>query len=346
MIRFALFGLALALAAGPAPADEARTRLVAEVATAANGFLAALPTDKRAAAKLPFQGRDRTTWRYTPGSRAGLPLQDMTPAQREAAHGLLRSFLSAEGYLKVQSIIALEVVLRELEGSRERDPERYWFAVFGDPGQESPWGVRVEGHHVSLHLAVIKGQFVSSTPAFLGANPAEIRSGARKGQRALAAEEDTARALLDSLTPEQRREAVVDGSPYGDIVTRNQSKANPLDAQGVGFASLTAPQQKLVLAIIELYAGTIKPELAEERLAKIRRAGLDGLRFAWAGATARGRPHYYRVQGPTFLIEFDNSGGNHIHTVWRDFEGDFGRDLLREHYGTHSHVDGQHVPRR
>jgi hypothetical protein len=344
--RLAIGFVSLALAAGPAPADEARMRLVAEVAAAANGFLGALPPEKRALARLPFDGRDRTNWRYTPGSRAGLPLQEMTAAQREGAHGLLRSFLSADGYLKVQSIIALEVVLRELEGWSERDPERYWFAVFGEPGPQAPWGVRVEGHHVSLHLAVIKGQFVSSTPTFLGANPGEIRSGARKGHRTLAAEEDSARALLDSLTPEQRRAAIVDGSPYGDIVTRNRSKANPLDALGVAFASLTPQQQKLALAIIELYAGTMKPKLAEERLARIRGAGLDGIRFAWAGATARGRPHYYRVQGPTFLIEFDNSGGNHIHTVWRDFEGDFGRDLLREHHGTHSHVDGQHVPRR
>jgi len=337
----------VALVAGPASADEARTRLIAEVAAAANGFLGALPPEKRAAAQLPFAGRDRTSWRYTPGSRAGLPLQDLTPAQRAAAQRLLQSFLSAAGYLKVQSIIALEVVLRELEGWSERDPDRYWFAVFGDPGSaESPWGVRVEGHHVSLHVAVIKGRFVSSTPTFLGANPAEVRSGPKKGERALAAEEDVARALLGSLTAEQRREAIVDASPYGDIATRNQSKANPLDAQGVAFASLSGEQRKLVLALVELYAGTMQPKLAEERLAKIRRAGLDGLRFAWAGATERGRPHYYRLQGPTFLIEFDNSGGNHIHTVWRDFEGDFGRDLLREHHGIHSHVDGRHAPRR
>jgi hypothetical protein len=196
-----------------------------------------------------------------------------------------------------------------------------------------------------VHLAVIKGDLVSATPTFLGANPAELRTGPRKGQRALGAEEDAGRALLDSLSPEQRRTAIVDGSPYGDIVTRNQSRANPLDAQGVTFANLSAPQRERLLAIIELYAGTLKPKLAEERLARIRHAGLDGIRFAWAGATARGRPHYYRVQGPTFLIELDNSGGNHIHSVWRDFEGDFGRDLLREHYGRHSHVGGRHVPR-
>jgi hypothetical protein len=267
------------------------------------------------------------------GGEIEMPLQEMFPAQREAAQSVLRSFLSSEGYLKVQSIIALEVVLRELERWDERDPERYWFLVFGDPGSESPWGVRVEGHHVSLHLAVIKGRFVSSTPTFLGANPAEVRSGPKKGSRALAAEEDTARTLLESLDAEQRRAAIVDEAPYGDIVSRNRSKADPVEARGLAFARLTPPQQKQLLALVEVYAGTMKPKLAEERLAKIRAKGLDEVRFAWAGSTARGRPHYYRVQGPTFLIEFDNSGGNHIHSVWRDFEGDFGRDVLREHYG-------------
>jgi hypothetical protein len=332
------------LVAFSAPLDEERTRLTTEVARAANEFLAALPEDRRLAAKLRFQSRERTNWRYTPGSRSGLPLQDMASQQREAAQALLKSFLSAEGYLKVQSIIALELVLRELEGWDERSPERYWFAVFGEPGGQSPWGVRVEGHHVSLHLAVIKGRFVSSTPTFLGANPAEIERGPKKGQRALAAEEDSGRALLDSLGPEQRREAIVDASPYGDIVSRNRSKADPLDGRGIAFSALSAQQQKLVLAVIELYAGTMKPVLAEERLSRIRATGLAGIRFAWAGATARGRPHYYRIQGPTFLIELDNSGGNHIHSVWRDFEGDFGRDLLREHYGASAHIDGRHMP--
>ena len=344
MVAVAL--LAFAIPASPALGDEARERLIAEVAKAANGFLASLPEDRRPAAKAAFQSRDRTTWRYTPGGRPGMPMQEMSPAQREAAQALLRSFLSSEGYLKVQSIIALEAVLRELERWDERDPERYWFLVFGEPGTESPWGVRVEGHHVSLHLAVIKGRFVSSTPTFLGANPAEVRSGPKKGSRALAAEEDAARALLDSLDAAQRGEAIVDDSPYGDIVSRNRSKADRLEARGIAFAKLSSPQQTQLLALIEGYASTMKPKLAEERLAKIRAAGLDGIRFAWAGPTARGRPHYYRVQGPTFLIEFDNSGGNHIHTVWRDFEGDFGRDLLKEHYGTSAHVGGRHVPRR
>jgi hypothetical protein len=347
MIRqlFCSLAIAGAFAAPPAAADEARERLIADVAKAANGFLASLPEDRRLGAKAAFQSRDRTTWRYTPGGRPGMPLQEMSPAQREAARALLASFLSSEGYLKVQSVIALEIVLRETERWDERDPERYWFLVFGDPGGESPWGVRVEGHHVSLHLAVIKGRFVSSTPTFLGANPAEVRSGPKRGSRALAAEEDVARTLLESLTAAQRGEAVVDEAPYGDIVGRNRTRAEPLDGRGVVFAKLTPAQQKQLLALIEVYAGTMKPKLAEERLARIRAAGLDGIRFAWAGPVARGRPHYYRVQGPTFLIEFDNSGGNHVHSVWRDFEGDFGRDLLREHYGSTAHVGGKHVPR-
>ena len=345
MSLFRALFLAAAVAASPAAADEARDRLIADVAKAANAFLAALPEDRRLGAKAAFQSRDRTTWRYTPGSRPGLPLQDMSPAQRAAAQALLASFLSADGYLKVQSIIALEVVLREMERWDERNPERYWFLVFGDPGTESPWGVRVEGHHVSLHLAVIKGKFVASTPTFLGANPAEVRSGPKKGSRALAAEEDVARTLLDSLSGAQAAEAIINESPYGDIVTRNRSKADPLEGRGIAFGKLAPPQQQQLLALIELYANTMKPKLAEERLAKIRAAGLDGIRFAWAGPVARGAPHYYRVQGPTFLIEFDNSGGNHIHTVWRDFEGDFGRDLLREHYGSTAHVGGRHVPR-
>jgi hypothetical protein len=333
------------VAAPHASADEARERLIAEVAKASNAFLAALSEDRRLGAKAAFQGRDRTTWRYTPGSRPGMPLQEMSPAQREAAQAVLRSFLSGDGYLKVQSIIALEVVLREIERWDERDPERYWFLVFGEPGGEAPWGVRVEGHHVSLHVTVVKGRFVSSTPTFLGANPAEVRSGLKKGSRALAVEEDTARTLLESLNAAQRAEAIVDEAPYGDIVSRNRTKADPLDGRGVAYAKLAPPQQKQLLAVIEVYANTLKPKLAEERLAKLRAKGLDGVRFAWAGPTARGRPHYYRVQGPTFLIEFDNSGSNHVHSVWRDFEGDFGRDLLREHYGTSAHVGGRHVPR-
>jgi Protein of unknown function (DUF3500) len=345
MSLFRALLLAAAVAASPAAADEARDRLIADVAKAANAFLAALPEDRRLGARAAFQSRDRTTWRYTPGSRPGLPLQDMSPAQRAAAQALLASFLSADGYLKVQSIIALEVVLREVERWDERNPERYWFLVFGDPGKDSPWGVRVEGHHVSLHLAVIKDRFVSSTPTFLGANPAEVRSGPRKGSRALAAEEDVARTLLDSLSGAQAAEAIINESPYGDIVTRNRSKADPLEGRGIAFGKLTPAQQKQLLALLEVYANTMKPKLAEERLAKARAAGLDGIRFAWAGPVARGAPHYYRVQGPTFLVEFDNSGGNHIHTVWRDFEGDFGRDLLREHYGTSAHVGGRHVPR-
>jgi hypothetical protein len=334
------------LAANDGRADEARARLIAEVAQSARALVAALPPERQAAARLPFQGSERTSWRYTPGDRAGLALKDMSPAQREAAHALLQSFLSANGYLKVQAIIALESVLRELEGRSDRDPGRYWFAVFGEPGGDAPWGLRVEGHHVSLHLTVVKGRFLAATPTFLGANPAEVRAGPRKGERALRDEEEAGRALLASLTPAQRREAIVGTGTYGDIATGNASRADVLEQAGIAFAQLSVPQQQLLLGLIELHAATMKTPIAAERLARIRAAGLEGIRFAWAGSTERGRGHYFRVQGPTFLIEFDNSGGDHIHTVWRDFNGDFGRDLLREHYGTAAHAGGRQEPRR
>lgn len=205
----------------------------------------------------------------------------------------------------------------------------------------------MEGHHVSLHLTVAKGRIASSTPTFLGANPAEVRAGPRRGERVLRAEEDHARALLDALTPAQRREAVVSTGTYGDIVTRNGSRVEPLEQAGVAYAALAPAQRQQLLGLIELHASTMKQPLAAARLDRIRAAGLDGIRFAWVGSTERGRGHYYRIQGPTFLIEFDNSGGNHVHTVWRDFAGDFGRDVLREHYGTSAHAaDGRHVPRR
>ena len=172
------------------------------------------------------------------------------------------------------------------------------------------------------------------TPSFFGANPATVAKGPRKGLRALAAEEDEARALLGSLTEEQRREAVFDTRTYGDIVTTNAEKVDPLNPVGIPASRLNERQRAQLVKLVEVYARTFEPGLAEARMLRVREGGVENIRFGWAGATERGRPHYYRVQGPLFLIEYDASqdDGNHIHTVWRDFKGDFGRDLLRQHY--------------
>jgi hypothetical protein len=233
-------------------------------------------------------------------------------------------------------VIALEIALRELESNPMRDHTDYAFAIYGEPDPAKPWGWRIEGHHLSLHFTLDGARVASSLPQFVGANPTEvprdIPSGPRTGQRALREQEDRALKLFGSLNPLQRTAAIIAAEPYGDIVTKNAAKVDPLTPQGVGFEQLDRAQQAELLRVIGAFAGIVEPALAEQRLQRVRAGGLDQIRFAWAGGQTRGRPYYFRVQGPGFLIELDNSGGNHIHSVWRDFQGDWGRDVLGEHY--------------
>lgn len=208
--------------------------------------------------------------------------------------------------------------------------------MFGTPGAKGAWGWRVEGHHISLRFTIADGAVsrnLASTPMFLGANPAEVRDGDKKGLRVLGDEEDAARALVMALSADQQKQAIINAVAPTDIVTMNKNDIAPLPDQGVTFASLQPAQQALLTRLIEVYTSTMEADVAAERLAKIKAAGMDKVRFAWAGETEKGKKHYYSIQGPTFLVEYDNTqnNGNHIHSVWRDFNGDFGRDLLREH---------------
>ena len=205
--------------------------------------------------------------------------------------------------------------------------------MFGTPSPRGGWGWRVEGHHVSLSVTVVNGSFVATSPMFFGTNPAEVRDGAKKGLRILGAEEDTARALLTSLDASQRATAVINAAAPNDIATMNTLTINPLTPPGIAAAALTPPQREQLMRLVEVYTSSMAADLAADRLSRIRAAGLEKITFAWAGEAERGKRHYYRVQGPTFLIEFDNTqnDANHVHSVWRDFQGDFGRDLLREH---------------
>jgi len=350
MRRLAVLRLAIAvtiIASSLAAATLASQRSAAAMAKAAAGFVTSLSADQRAKAVLPFASEDRLRWHFVPNEmfpRQGLMIKDMTEAQRRLAHDLLRTGLSARGYQKVTAIIELEDVLKVLEagGRFPRNKEDYLFTVFGTPGPTGAWGWRVEGHHISLRFTIAGGAAtgsLASTPMFLGSNPAEIRNGDKKGLRVLAEEEDAGRALVTALTPEQRTQAIINAAAPNDILTMNRTDIAPLPDEGVTYASLPAAQQALLMRVIEVYAATMEADIAAERLAKITAAGLGTIRFAWAGGTARGEKHYYRVQGPTFLIEFDNTqnDGNHIHSVWRDFNGDFGRDLLREHLKAVAH---------
>ncbi len=315
--------------AHPSAAAASRMRQAAE------NVLAALPEAARARVQREFSDPDRLDWHFTPRSRNGVAFKELDGKGRDAIHALLRQALSAGGYRKAVNIIELEIVLREIETfGLMRDPERYHLTIYGKPDPRAAWGWRFEGHHLSLNFTLAGERLAADTPSFLGANPAEVRKGARKGLRVLAAEEDEARALLAMLSEEQRREAVFDSRTYGDIITGNAQKAEPLEAKGLLAARMDERQRAQLMKLVEVYASTFEPGLAQARLARVREGGVENIRFGWAGATARGARHYYRVQGPLFLIEYDASqnDGNHIHTVWRDFNGDFGRDLLKLHY--------------
>lgn len=332
VLMLVVIGMAIGPVRAATPADE--------MAQAAEGFLGTLDASARAKAQLAFDAEERFNWHFVPRPRAGLPLKQMSEPQQQAAMRLLRAGLSEKGYTKTEAIRALETVLAEIEQNPvRRDPELYYVTVFGQPAPKGTWGWRFEGHHVSLNWTLVGGASIASTPQFFGSNPAEVRSGPKKGARALAAEEDLARALLGSLTESQRSRAVLSPAAPDDILTSNSRKAAMQEDRGVSYAELSEEQRGLLLAVIDEYASAQPRALAEGRVERLRAAGLEKIRFAWMGGLNRGERHYYRLQGPTFLIEYDNTqnDANHVHAVWRDFDGDFGVDLLEEHYRNSAH---------
>ena len=323
----------------------ASEKTASTMATAAQKWLASLTPEQREQAALAFEAPDRTSWHYVPNEmfpRKGVTLGTMTDQQKALARDLLKTGLSQRGVLTTEQIMELEKVLQTIEGEKRRfarDPAAYAMAVFGTPGKTEPWGWRLVGHHIGVHFTIAEGRTVSSAPTFFGSNPAEVREGPQKGQRTLGLEEDAARALLDALDPAERTTAILQDTAPNEMLTENRSAVDPLNPIGLKASAMTPPQRDRLVKLIEVYTAFVAPDLATERMQKIRKAGIENIAFAWAGETERGKKHYYRVQGPTFLIEYDNSqnNGNHIHSVWRDFNGDFGRDLLREHLQQYPH---------
>jgi hypothetical protein len=335
----------LAAIAGMRAADKAP----AAMSAAATRFLSSLTPDQKAKATFPLDSEERLRWHYIPTGpppgfpRNGLTLREMSAAQQNLARELLKTGLSARGYLTAAAIMDLEDVLRVIEQARggggNRDPLGYFVSVFGAPAANGTWGWRVDGHHVSLHFTIVNGDITVSTPTFFGTNPAEVRDGPKKGLRILADQEDTARALVTSLSDAQRAKAVITRDAPGDILTTNRYPIDPLTPSGIASPDLTAPQREQLMKIVDVYTSAMTDEIAARRTARLRAAGVEKIAFAWAGELERGRKHYYRVQGPTFLIEFDNTqnDANHVHSVWRDFAGDFGRDVLRAHLSSGEH---------
>ena len=271
-----------------------------------------------------------------PKARKGLPLKEMSSAQKKLAHALLNSGLSQRGYAQAVTIMSLDQILAELEQGKGpvRDPDLYYFTIFGKPGVEEAWGWRVEGHHLSLNFVVHGDEVLAATPAFFGSNPGEVREGPRKGLRVLGQEETLGRQFVDSLNDDQKKTAIIATTAPQEIITKNDRKAQLLEPPGLPASQMTAGQKAALLNLIKDYAFRHRAEVAEGDLKKIEAAGLDEVHFAWAGSLGPGQGHYYRIQGPTFLLEYDNTqnNANHIHTVWRDFANDFGEDVLRRHY--------------
>ena len=335
----ALVGMGV-LGPGDIHADDVHSHTVpaASLMTeCANRFLAGLDAQQRAKAMFPFGADERLNWHYIPRERRGVPLREMTPYQKHLASALLAAGLSQTGYIKAVTIMNLEEVLRIIENDNGeiRNPELYYFSVFGTPSDTSRWGYRVEGHHLSQNYTVVNGDVVDG-PSFFGANPAQIQEGPRKGLRTLAGEDDLGFELIHALDEKQQKVAIVDPVAYREILTGASRKA-ALKGQPSGLSGFTmnVRQFDALMALMEEYARNVPDELAAKRIAQINKAGRN-IYFAWSGGIYRDNPHYYRIQTPSFLIELDDTQdeANHIHSVWRDLTGDFGQDLLKQHYET------------
>lgn len=344
MIRLShSFAIAAVLALGfssQARAHEAGQQM----ADAATWFLKSLKPEQKAKTSFTFSDEERENWHFIPRERKGLQIKEMSQEQRLLAYSLLASGLSEQGIMKAETIMSLEEILYQMESEAnpakreetrvKRDPERYFFSIFGEPGVKGTWGWRVEGHHLSQNFTIKDGQLLRATPSFFGTNPGEVRSGPRAGTRVLGKEEELGRSLAKSLDDEQWKKAFVDTVAPKEMITAAEHHVKPLSPDGISSDDLKPAQKEMLMSIVREYLFRVRPEIAEEHLNTIMTSG--PIHFAWAGEKERGKPHYYRVQGKTFLLEYDNTqnDANHVHSVWRDFTHDFGADLLQAHVET------------
>jgi hypothetical protein len=305
---------------------------------AANGLLGLLSDDIKDKIQFKYSDDERFDWHFVPKGRNGVSLHDLSQPQFEAAMNLLKSSLSVQGFKKATDVIALESVLREVEGrgpdDTYRDPKKYFFTIFGTPSKEQPWGWRLEGHHISLNFTSIDNKIQSSTPSFFGSNPGIIPQGKRKGEMILKAESDLGFVMVNSLSSTQLQKAIVSESAFSDIISSNKRKASLLEPKGLMYADMNEKQKKHFMNLLDVYVKNYELGFSTTLMNKIKNAGIENLSFGWAGSLKPGKGHYYRIQGPMLLIEFDNTqnNANHIHSVVRDLTNDFAEDILKEHY--------------
>jgi hypothetical protein len=315
-----------------------------QMAEIAGALLSILDEGQKQKALFAFDADERLNWHFIPRTRQGLAFKEMNPQQRLLATALMTSGLSHDGARKAVTIMSLEEHLWKVEGTKakddaakavvraKRDPEKYFVSIFGTPAKDGTWGWRVEGHHLAMNFTIKDGQLLRATPSFFGSNPGEVREGPLNGLRVLHVEEEMGRSLVKSLSEEQMKKALVDAVAPKEMLTAAERWVNPLKPEGLSEAEMTAEQKRMLKALVEEYLRRLRPEIADAALAEISQSG--PVFFAWAGEKERGQPHYYRVQGKTFLLEYDNvqNQANHVHCVWRSFDGDFGADLLGAHY--------------
>lgn len=316
------------------------------VSAVAKDFVTTLVDSQKTLTLFPFESEERYNFHYFPiDDRKGLPLDKMSEKQKNLTMKMLSACLTDHTVKKINDIIALEDILKVLENRKPddhfRDPGKYHLAIFGEPGEKNIWGWRFEGHHVSFHFSSENNTLVAATPGFLGSNPAIVPEGAQKGKEILKDEKEMAVKLLNSLSEEQRKTAIIAAEAPGDIITRVDRKAMIKDAVGITYAQMNDAQKSNFIKLIELYIHRYKKTFADNMLKEIKSSGYENLRFAWAGdtQTGPGHPHYYRIVGPTLIIEYDNTqnNANHVHTVVRDLLHDYGGDALLEHYKSGHH---------
>lgn len=323
----------------PHNSDDSAKKMIEAV----NQFLSLVDESDTQQITFDFETDERTNWNFLPmtGERKGLALRDMTHEQRVALHKLLQTALSTEGYLKVTAIQQLERLVGELENRPDyRNPGFYYLSIFGKPSLEGAWGWRFEGHHLSLNFSMVNGQ-IAGSPAFLGTNPGRVHESVFSGLEVLSTEIRLARQLMMLLSEDLREKAIIAEKAPREIITGN-SRVAMLDAfEGLSFKELDNDQQDLLVLLLSTYIHNMEADLASAQLKRIKDSGLENLYFAWAGSLHDGEAHYYRIHGPNLLIEYDNTqnNANHVHSIWRDLDNDFGRDYLRQHY---EHSDHNH----
>ena len=306
-----------------------------EMSDAANVFLQALGDEDRKKVAFEFDAPHRIDWQFIPMERPGLSFGDLKPEQLLLGTSLLQTGLSHQGYATSMQVMVLESVLHEMEDlNPKRDPSKYHLFIFGQPSTENTWGWRIEGHHLSVSFTIADGQAIASTPLFFGASPAKVSVGNLKGLRVLGQQEDLGRELVRNLSAEQKEIAVVGSKAPKDVINGPGVVAKAIQPVGLQAKDMTDDQKDMLRRLIDSFVHQIRPELAAADLKEIEDAGFENVSFAWMGFIQPEKPHYFRVQGPTFIVEYDNTQNkaNHVHVVWRDFKNDFGKDLLKQHY--------------